>query len=500
MLFNYIGRISLVLLFFISGCSVVSTLPEKPLEISSTPTLSECETLFDHLDKAVAEMGTIDSQAAPIPGFPYLGSDRFLASFRDWPLSNRQFVAWVDRLQQLREQGRKVEMDNLPPQVQELFPPYKTVQECGNLLRKRDFPKRKQELSDAIYVPDEYQTWKRILGLYWFSAWPIKMGVNKLHKEILETYSIPLEKLKVKGKLISYLPPKISEPLDAQEISAIVQKSAYNPLAIPEPRSKDMERLFANFAPIWQVDTVSNDDKIGAVVWGDSMEKAIIDTKVPTVYRYLSHTLYQGKILLQLNYIVWFPARPSTSSMDILAGHLDGLLWRVTLSSDGTPLAYDTIHNCGCYHLFYPSSKVCLLPEEGMLQESPFSPQAAPELQPGESPALRVAHTSHFVDRVSQQAKTQGQIETYVWADYNSLRSLPFKGQRRSLFQANGIVSGTERGERWILWPMGIPAPGEMRQRGHHATAFFGRRHFDDSDIMDRSFKPRYGTCPNKTN
>jgi len=489
-----IGRISLVLLFFISGCSVVPTLPEKPLEIGSNPTLSECETLFDHLDQAVAEMGTTDSQAAPIPGFPYLGSDRFLASFRELPLSNSQFVSWVDHLQQLREQGRKVEMDNLPPRVQQLFPPYKTVQECGNLLRKRDLPLRKQELSDAIYVPPEYQTWKRILGLYWFSAWPIKMGANKLHKEIMETYSTPLEKLKVKGKLIRYLPPKISEPLNAQEISAIIQNSAYNPLVIPEPTSKEMERLYATFAPIWQVDTVSNDDKIGAVIWRGSMDKAIIDTKIPTVYRYSSHTLYQGKVLLQLNYIVWFPARPSTSKMDILAGHLDGLLWRVTLSPDGTPLAYDTIHNCGCYHLFYPTSKVCLLPADGMLQEPAFSPQAAPE--PGENPALRVAHTSHFVDRVSQQPQNKGQTKTYVWADYDTLRSLPLNGQRKSLFQANGIVSGTQRGERWILWPMGIPAPGEMRQRGHHATAFFGRRHFDDSDIMDRSFKPRYGNCP----
>ncbi len=495
---HYIGRIGLVLLLLISGCSAISTLPEKPLEIGTNPTLSECETLFYRLDKSVAELGIKDSQAVPIPDFPYLGSDRFLASFRDHIFSNSQFIAWVDRLQQLREQGRKVEMDNLPPRVKHLFLPYKTVQECGNLLRQRDFSQQRnrQKLIEAIYVPDEYQTWKRILGLYWVSAWPIKMGVHKLHKEILETYSIPLAKLKVKGKLIRYLPPKNSKFLDAKEISDILLYSARNPLHIPEPTDKEMESLFATFAPIWQVDTVSNDDKIGAVIWRGSMDKAIIDTKLPTVYRYLSHTLYQGKILLQLNYIVWFPARPSTSTMDILAGHLDGLLWRVTLSPDGTPLAYDTIHNCGCYHLFYPSSKVCLLPADGVLQEPAFSPQAAPKLQPGQFPALRIAHTSHFVDRVSQQPLNQGRTKTYVWADYDTLRSLPLNGQRRSLFQANGIVSGTQRGERWILWPMGIPGPGEMRQRGHHATAFFGRRHFDDSNLMDRSFKPRNGACP----
>jgi hypothetical protein len=39
-----------------------------------------------------------------------------------------------------------------------------------------------------------------------------------------------------------------------------------------------------------------------------------------------------------------------------------------------------------------------------------------------------------------------------------------------------------------VLWPLGIPAPGAMRSRGHHATAFIGRRHFDDPDLIERYF------------
>jgi hypothetical protein len=150
-------------------------------------------------------------------------------------------------LQQLREQARKVEMDNLPPQVKLLFPSYKTVQKCGILLRQRDFfqQRNQQKLRKAIYVPDEYQTWKRILGLYWFSAWPIKMGIHNLHKKILETYKTPLAKLKVEGELIRYLPPRRLETLDANEISDIIQHSAPNPLGIPEPTAKEMEKLFA---------------------------------------------------------------------------------------------------------------------------------------------------------------------------------------------------------------------------------------------------------------
>ena len=74
--------------------------------------------------------------------------------------------------------------------------------------------------------------------------------------------------------------------------------------------------------------------------------------------------------------------------------------------------------------------------------------------------------------------------------DYHALRALPLpNGGHRSLYGPDGIVPGTERGERWLLWPMGVPEPGAMRQWGHHATAFVGRRHFDDPDLIERYFQ-----------
>jgi hypothetical protein len=37
---------------------------------------------------------------------------------------------------------------------------------------------------------------------------------------------------------------------------------------------------------------------------------------------------------------------------------------------------------------------------------------------------------------------------------------------------------------------MGVPDPGAMRQWGRHATAFVGRRHFDDPFLIERYFEP----------
>ena len=52
-----------------------------------------------------------------------------------------------------------------------------------------------------------------------------------------------------------------------------------------------------------------------------------------------------------------------------------------------------------------------------------------------------------------------------------------------------GLVPGTERGERWFLWVSGVPEPGAMRQHHRHATAFVGRRHFDDPYLLERIYR-----------
>ena len=75
---------------------------------------------------------------------------------------------------------------------------------------------------------------------------------------------------------------------------------------------------------------------------------------VEALYRLLSHTRFRGQVLLQLNYILWFPARPPEKPGDIYAGRFDGINFRVTLSGEGRPLLFDSIHNCGCYHKFFP--------------------------------------------------------------------------------------------------------------------------------------------------
>ena len=187
-------------------------------------------------------------------------------------------------------------------------------------------------------------------------------------------------------------------------------------------------------------------------------------------------------MLLQLNYIVWFPAR---NSHDIYGGRFDGIDWRVTLGPDGEPWLYDAMHNCGCYHEFFPSRHLRLRPgARGPYAEPPLVPEAAPG---GEPVVLRIAHQTHYIQRI-YRGRAGAPAKPMAWRRYDALLALPDGARHRSMFGAHGIVPGSERPERFLLWPSGVRSPGAMRQWGHHDTAFVGHRHFDDPYLLQSLF------------
>lgn len=473
----------------------------RPEAAPGTPAAERiaCERSFAALDEAVAMASVQDAETARIQGFPYLRVDRFLMSYREQPMSAVQFEAWVDRLQALDQRARQSELANLPKAVRAAHSALAgsdaqvldELARCGDVLRQSELSDSAswQRLRTAAVAPSEYQPFKRLLGLYPITAQFVMAGVGRLHKELKATFATPPEQLPVAGQLLAYVPPPQPTWLAKQEVAALLKSSANNPLTIPEPRGVDRTGLLARFAPIWIVDVTSDDDRPGRVEWRDS-DLPYINTTRPRVYTRLSHTRFLGQVLLQLNYQIWFPARPRSGAFDILGGHLDGITWRVTLDSDGEPLIYDVIHNCGCYHMFFPGPRLHFKGKPQAFEEPLLIPSAAPLLDEGERVAVHVAHTTHYLERVSPAHTIAEREIGYRFADYHTLRSLPLPGAgHRSLFAGDGIVPGTQRGERWILWPMGIPAPGAMRQWGHHATAFVGRRHFDDPNLFERYFE-----------
>ncbi len=99
----------------------------------------------------------------------------------------------------------------------------------------------------------------------------------------------------------------------------------------------------------------------------------------PLSTRASRYTLLGGLIHPQLVYTFWFSERPASpdGAFDLLAGRLDGVVWRVTVDSAGEALVYDSMHACGCYHLFFPTEKVVARELPETLDETLFVPQAA---------------------------------------------------------------------------------------------------------------------------
>jgi hypothetical protein len=190
---------------------------------------------------------------------------------------------------------------------------------------------------------------------------------------------------------------------------------------------------------------------------------------------------------MQLVYTMWFPERPAQSPGDLLAGALDGVVFRVTLSPLGVPLVYDTIHPCGCYHMFFTTPRAVPVPPPEGEVEWAFVPQTLPGIGHDEKLVVRIASRTHYVERVYPDRFDS--VARYDLRRYDELRSLPLMpGGHRSIFGRDGIVPGTERGERFLFWPMGIANAGAMRQWGRQPTAFVGRRHFDDADLIEKRF------------
>jgi hypothetical protein len=506
---NFVVLIMVTRLFFIPvvlACALTGCVPSGPAPIKQQSdgewVQKACLAAFTAAEQAVLEAGVMDKQARRIQGYPHLRVNRFLSSFRD-EVNGDGYAFWLKQLQEQANKGWRVEIRNLPKlsgqKLQETVQAVlstqattvDTLQNCsGKLLQLQlENNSSRDELKKRATVADNYQSWKRIVGIYPLTALAFKIGIAQWHEKTMATYRQPLHQLQVSGRLIRYEPPPGTELSNSTQIAEIIKKSSKNPLKIPLPVADDQQLLFNSFAPLFEIDVATNDDRIGYPVLQTEAAPRI-NTSRPAVFQHLSHTRIGDKVLLQLNYTIWFPSRPKSSVFDLLGGQLDGITWRVTLLPNGKPWIFDTIHNCGCYHLFFPSQYARTIRQEAGFAESYFQPQPALAVKQDMKPVLRIAAETHYIERVYFGPSQTKRAIQYQWNDADNLRSLGLSdGNYRSLFGQDGIVAATERSERYLFWPMGILESGAMRQWGHHATAFVGRRHFDDARLFEGNFE-----------
>lgn len=493
---------ALVALAAAAGCATLDRHFDAHLQ-SESPPVRGCAEWYRALDQAIVAAGVRDAQYAQIPGFPYFRADRVLASLGERAAANdAAFRAFTERLVDLDIDARRHEIENLPRELMVALPGMKEspagaalrqTRECSRLLRETDLarPETRAALLKAVRVPDDYSEASRVLGLYPISRIAFFAGVRRAEEETSAAFRGELS-APSGSSLVRYAPP-LSPPIGRAAVAAILGRAELDALGYPVLSEREFVRVAAAYAPSFEIAISADYDRFGQLRWRRDAAVPSVDASQAAVYVHPAYTRYRDangndRILLQLVYTIWFAERPPLGEVDLLAGQLDGVVWRATLAPDGEPIIYDAIHPCGCYHQFFPTPRARPRPAPDPAEEWAFVPQSLPRVAEGERPVVRIASRTHYIERVSL-AHGADSVARYALRDYDELRSLPRAGGRRSAFGPDGLIAGTERAERFLFWPMGIESAGAMRQWGRHATAFVGRRHFDDADLLERRFE-----------
>ena len=460
----------------LTGCATVDPYASPPMSqhLQREDDVGYCARLFADIDRRIDSLGVRDAESPRIAGFPYLRVDRFSAALLPRAATAEQQRSWRARLHRLDEAARSTELANAALTIEDL-------PRCRELLHAADSAET-EPLRQGATVPDDYSTALRVLGLYPLTRLPFAAGIARWHADTRAVFAMPIDSLPVRGRLLRYAPAPIS-PISTGSLSL-------DALSVPVLSSADQAALLKRHAPVLEIDVAGTFDRVGALAL-DGEDRVSVDTALPIAYTRITYTLLDGVIYPQLVYTFWFSERPRSpdSAFDLLAGRLDGVMWRVTVDLSGEALIYDSIHACGCYHLFFPTERVAARALPDTLDESLFAPQTAEKVRSGERVVLRIESGTHYLQRVLTE-KVSTTDASYQMRDERTLTRLARRsGGTRSVYDENGLIAGSERAERWFFWPMGIESAGQMRQWGHHATAFVGRRHFDDPLLFDAYFE-----------
>jgi hypothetical protein len=491
--YTVLTLVILTLLF--QGCA---TLEMRQFEaVSQRP--EEYERFFKDLDKAVDKSGVRDASTFPVPGFPYLRTDRFLSSMGHRIAREAQKQVWVQWMLQHNLDAREKEIKNLPESVLGDLalrlgqpPDRNTMVERIKSYSKKSLShdQKKTDFYDALKaaqrIPDEYSMILRTFGLYPLWAPAVAYVTDEVYAEFTKWHQTPTEELEIQGTLRAYVPSQ-DVKLSGQDISGMFGSSRQNALEVAALSREEIRMLVSAYAPIIHQDVDADYDKIGQVFWNEG--HVSINPEKPAVYYYITYAFLKNKPVLQLNYAFWYLARDGPNPPWIERGSLDGITVRVTFDPGGKPFMVDIQNNCGCYYFAVPSKERVnrIIPQP--LAIDPFVPAWLPKSFPELRLNLRINSGWHQVQHVAA-AEAPLKALTYELIPYASLEALQHDdGRTESIFDSAGIAKDSPRIEPLIFFPSGIRDIGSMRQRGHHAIKLVGRAHFDDPELFDKSFE-----------
>ena len=453
---------------------------------------------FKELDRAVNADGVQERSSFPVGEFPYLRTNRFLVAMKNRIESKSEAEFWMEEMLRLGITTRRKEINNL--QEKSL---HKLAEAAGEksdrvalIMRMiksaealashdRQQPDFYQKVEEANTVPDEYSTAMRILGLYPLVAMPVTLAAQNANQKFIKWHQESKENLPIEGKLVLYRPLD-NDGVSEKDVMSIFKTGRRNPFGLPVMDDKDILLLAQVFAPVIVQDVVADYDRFGEVEWRDN--QVTVDPSKATVYYYMTRSFVKQRPAFQINYVFWYSERSGDKSPAYEKGPLDGITIRVSLNHNGEIVMVDVMNSCGCYHFYAPRRGMVGIKKPSSQSLYPFVLTWLPDNYPENHLILRVNSGWHQIESLYAEKIPVGSA-TYRLESYDVLESLPRPdGRMESVFDSKGIMKNSWRIEPYILFSMGIPRIGYMRQRNHHAIHIVGRTHFTDPDILDRYF------------
>ncbi len=325
--------------FFLASCT---TLENESLLLNSevvnskalNPTVQNPQVLSSLLKSCRPALGKPSSEFIYHPYFKQLKANRFLLSYRDELSDLLLWRAWVHRL---------------------------LVTETRTSDESISFACREALLSSEVFHnrAQLFTGWQQDL----YRPWPIIADLMKpfvdmgVQQELQEQQAVEKQYRAVghpldMGMLANrqwYGSRKLNaEPFNVEDVTL-------DALGIPKLSREQEEDLLDLWQPLWAIQEQANNDRPLALLRSEGELQIKHET---SIYRFLSFARVGDDVVLQLNYVIWFSERKADRPLDILAGKLDGIHFRSYLDRQGTLLAHDAMHNCGCWYQLYPSPKL----------------------------------------------------------------------------------------------------------------------------------------------
>lgn len=446
-------------------------------------TIAACRSRFEEVDTQIDQAGVRDVGYYRVPGYPYMRSDRLLASFGVGELKKMDPLGdWLHQLRDNEGFSRDIELQNLGLSVRERITLLSELRLCAVWLSNFELVNEasREKLVTLVQVPAEPSKRKGQPGPGPLESSDVARELKQRAEDVRASFAVPTADLDSPGTLVLWkAKPYTLGPVTPADGFAGAVRDALGRVGLTE---NQWELLANRFAPSFLIETAGKLDRIGTPSRGE--QRPFVDVSRPVVDFQADYARLGSQSLIQFNYFVWFPGRAPDGTRGAGNATLDGLIWRVTLDANGQPLVYDTIHASGFDHLWFPLPALTL--RRDVQGDTVLSPQ--PEV-PAQF-VVRLRAGRHEVRRlVAAEDVRASEVQEFELRRYEKLLTLPLPGGGTgSLFGPDGTVtaSDAEKGPRSNA--SGSAWTGPIRQWGHHPTSLRADLYFDDPRLLEKHF------------